>query len=112
MRGGPGRGGGTFLHLLGTGIASLIALAVLVALVVVIVKLAKGWRPKGQLPGWAPSTPAGAPVAADPTDSALTILSERLAKGEIEVDDYYARRTALHGPDPHRPQPEAPRTEG
>lgn len=94
----------SLLHLIASGIGSLIALAVLVALVVLIIKLLKGWRPKGRYAGWAPQ--AAAPAAPeDPTDSALRILNERLANGEIEVDDYYARRTALKGPDPHRPEP-------
>ena len=109
MRGGPGRGGGmSLLHIIASGIGSLIALAVLVALVVLIIKLLTGWRPKGRYAGWAPqaAAPAAAPAAPeDPTDSALRILNERLANGEIEVDDYYARRTALKGPDPHRPEP-------
>ncbi len=109
---GPGRGGGagmSLFHMIASGIGCLIALALTVALVVLIVKLLKGWRPKGMSAGWAPQAGAAAAAPAapeDPTDSALRILSERLANGEIEVDDYYARRTALKGPDPHRPEPD------
>ncbi len=95
------------LHMIASGIGCLIALAVTVALIVLVVKLLKGWRPKGNVAGWVPQTAAATPTAApeDPTDSALRILSERLASGEIEVEDYYARRTALKGPDPHKPEP-------
>jgi uncharacterized membrane protein len=39
-------------------------------------------------------------VENDPYLSALKLLNERLAKGEVDVDEYYARRTALKGPDP------------
>jgi uncharacterized membrane protein len=44
---------------------------------------------------------ASAPnVESDPYLSALKLLNERLANGDIDVDEYYARRTALKGPDP------------
>jgi uncharacterized membrane protein len=100
--------GMSIMHMIASGIGFVIAVAITIALVVLIVKLLKGWRPAGYR-GWVPQAAAAgaAPVAEDPTDSAMKILSERLAQGDIDVDDYYARRTALKGPDPHRPEPTA-----
>ncbi len=102
---GRGRGdlGLGLLDVVADGIGLLVVLALLVAGVVLGVRLLRGWRPQG-LAGLVPAA-ATAPAVERPTDSALRILGERLANGEIEVDDYYARRTALVGPDPHRPEP-------
>jgi uncharacterized membrane protein len=76
------------------GVFCLIFLAVLVTLVIVLVK--KYRKGKLHLPTFA-TTPN---VESDPYLSALKLLNERLANGDIDVDDYYARRTALKGPDP------------
>lgn len=76
------------------GVISLIILALIVtAVLVILMKYRKG---ELHLP-----TVASMPAAeADPFTSALKLLNERLANGDIDVDDYYARRAALKGPDP------------
>ncbi|WP_052434050.1 hypothetical protein [Streptacidiphilus melanogenes] len=60
--------------------------------------------PYGPPPGSAPGTGAGG--------SAEQILAERLARGDIEVDDYHRRLAALHEgtvpPPPTAPPPGAP----
>jgi uncharacterized membrane protein len=77
------------------GVFTLILLALIVALVIVLAKKLR----KGQL--HLPTYVAAAPATeTDPYLSALKLLNERLANGDIDVDDYYARRTALKGPDP------------
>lgn len=53
------------------------------ALVVLLVVLALRWVGDGALPGRQPS--------------ALDVLKERLAKGEIDIEDYEARRKTLEG---------------
>ena len=66
-------------------------------LVTLVIVLVKKYR-KGNLhmPTFVPMPN----VESDPYLSALKLLNERLANGDIDVDDYYARRTALKGPDP------------
>ena len=96
-----------FLHMLASGIGFIIALAFFTALVIIVVRLLKGWRPRRGFSPRAAEAPSAPPVE-DPTDSAVRILSERLANGDIDVEDYYARRTALKGPDPHRADPQRP----
>ena len=76
------------------GVFTLILLALIVTLVIVLVK--KFRHGKLTLPTFA----AVPNVETDPYLSALKLLNERLASGDIDVDDYYARRTALKGPDP------------
>jgi uncharacterized membrane protein len=63
-----------------------------------VIVLVKKYR-KGNLhmPAFMPMAPN---VESDPYLSALKLLNERLANGDIDVDEYYARRTALKGPDP------------
>ena len=77
------------------GVFTLIFLALIVTLVMVLVK--KYRKGNLSLPVFAAAAPA---AESDPYLSALKLLNERLANGDIEVDDYYARRTALKGPDP------------
>jgi len=89
----PGHSVGMLPYIM-QGVFCLIFLAVLVTLVIVLVKKYR----KGNLhmPTFAPMPN----VESDPYLSALKLLNERLANGDIDVDDYYARRTALKGPDP------------
>ena len=89
----PGHSGGMLPYIM-QGVFCLIFLAVLVTLVIVLVK--KYRKGKLHLPTFA-TTPN---VESDPYLSALKLLNERLANGDIDVDEYYARRTALKGPDP------------
>jgi len=76
------------------GVFTLIFLALIVALVLVLLKRFR----RGGLT--LPTFAAAPTVETDPYLSALKLLNERLASGDIDVDDYYARRTALKGPDP------------
>ena len=108
---GPRGGGGYgFLHLIGGMVGMAICLAVLVGLALLAWKIAKrkGWVS----PGRGPHHEAGAPHPPHPGHgpvSALRILDERLARGEIEVDDYRVRRDALlSGGYPPFQQPPAP----
>lgn len=79
------------------GIGSLFMLALLITLAIVLLKKYR----KGTLRAPAfMSTHRAAYVENDPYLSALKILNERFAKGELDVDEYYSRRTALKGPDP------------
>ena len=77
------------------GVFTLIFLALIVTLVIVLVK--KYRKGKFNLPMFMATPPN---VETDPYLSALKLLNERLASGDIDVDEYYARRTALKGPDP------------
>jgi uncharacterized membrane protein len=85
----PGHSVGMLPYIM-QGVFCLIFLAVLVTLVK---KYRKG---KLHMPTFVPMPN----VESDPYLSALKLLNERLANGDIDVDDYYARRTALKGPDP------------
>jgi uncharacterized membrane protein len=85
------------------GVFTLIFLALIVTLVIVLAKKFRAGRL--HLPTYGPAAPA---TETDPYLSALKLLNERLANGDIDVDDYYTRRTALKGPDPTPgPTPEA-----
>ena len=101
---GPRGGGGFgFLHV----IAGMVGLALFVAFMVGLLALAlgiarkKGWGPRwkpGPGPGHGPHHEPGAPPHGSPGPwEAQRILDERLARGEIEIDDYHARRNALDG---------------
>jgi uncharacterized membrane protein len=97
----PGHSVGMLPYII-QGVFTLVFLALIVTLVIV---LAKKYR-HGKL--HMPAFTAAAPAAeSDPYLTALKLLNERLANGDIDVDDYYTRRTALKGPDP-TPAPDAP----
>lgn len=57
------------------------------------------WQP-GHHPGHHAGGPAAPPMPPQPGD-ALRILDERLARGDIDVDDYLTRRAALTGDRPN-----------
>ena len=94
-----GGGGFGFLHVLAGLFGMALFFALLLGLAALAYKLAvkKGW-----LPGRSHRGPRGprpepeAPHAQQP-GGAQRILDERLARGEIEIDDYKARRDALSG---------------
>ncbi len=92
-----GNSGSYMPYMIMHGIGSLIMLALFVTLAIIVITKYR----KGQLhaPGFM-SAHRVANVENDPYLSALKLLNERLAKGEVDVDEYYARRTALKGPDP------------
>lgn len=131
------RGGFHFLHLIGGMICLALFIAVLLGLLFLALGIArkKGWLPKRPFgpggPGHhgpgrhGPRHEPGAPHGPGPHE-ALRILDERLARSEIEIDDYLARRDALtgnrfppfqqpphsphtppHTPGPHTPPPPA-----
>jgi len=77
------------------GVFTLILLALIVTIAIVLVK--KYRKGKLHLPTFVAAAPA---AESDPYVTALKLLNERLANGDIDVDDYYTRRTALKGPDP------------
>lgn len=80
-------GGGSFIWGLMGFVGTLVVLALITLLVVFLIKRAKG----GNFGPILTSSGASAPT------SALQVLDERLAKGEIEVEDYLTRRSALMG---------------
>lgn len=88
MRHGGGMHGGSFIWGLMGFVGTLVVLALLALLVVYLVKRAKG----GSF-GW---NQPGGPKAPVPV-SAMQLLDERLAKGEVDVEDYLTRRAALLG---------------
>ncbi len=92
-----GTSGSYLPYMIMHGIGSLLMLALFVTLAIVLIKKYR----KGTL--HAPTfmgAHRAAVVENDPYLSALKILNERFAKGELDVDEYYSRRTALKGPDP------------
>ena len=114
---GGGMGGGSnmlfgFLGFIGT----LVVLGLLALLVVFLVKRAKGKK-------FGPDSSMGRLHHHPPMPPALQILDERLARGEIEVEDYMTRKAALLGSSgpvtnewtpqaPPPPQPDIPKPEG
>lgn len=97
MRNLPSSNGG-FQFLLGMAgfVGTLLVLAIIAGLIIYLVKRSK---PTTNLPGQ-PRMPVGMPPA-------MQILDERLAKGEIEIEDYLNRKTAMLGeaPKPNEWQP-------
>ena len=90
----PGHTVGLLPYLI-QGVFTLIFLALVVTLALVVLKkLRQGQLHMPTFVGMAPNPES------DPYLSALKLLNERLANGDIDVDEYYARRTALKGPDP------------
>jgi putative membrane protein len=108
---GPGMNGSGMLAGFVGFIGTLVLLGLITLLVVYLVK-----RSKGKL-----GTPEGFghPHHRPPMPPAVQILDERLARGEIEVEDYMTRKAALLGSagpvanewTPQPPRPEAPPTE-
>ncbi len=114
---GPRGGGGGFgfAHMIVGMMSAAILFALFVALVLLALKFAmkKGWikRPhRGPHEHHGHRSEPGAPQQPQPGPSdAHRILDERLARGEIEVDDYKLRRDALSGNSyPPFNQPPAP----
>ncbi|MCW3156420.1 hypothetical protein [Micropruina sonneratiae] len=115
------RGGFHFLHLIGGMICLALFFAVLLGLLFLALRIA---RKKGLLPkrpfgpghhGPGPRGPRhepGAPPHGPGPHEALRILDERLARSEIEIDDYQARRDALTGNrfPPFQQPPHSPHT--
>jgi len=97
MRHYPGPGGGMsgssllfgFMGFIGT----LVVLALIALLVIYLVKRAKGKKFGPGGPG--PNARHG--MHRPPMPPALQILDERLANGDIEVEDYMTRKAALLG---------------
>lgn len=92
-------------------IGTLVVMALIAVLVVYLVKRAKA-RKLG-VSGAAAGGPPWAhhPHHRPPLPPALQILDERLARGEIEVEDYMTRKAALlgtNGPVPNEWTPQAP----
>lgn len=111
---GPRGGGGFgFLHMIGGLVGMVLFLAILLGLAALAYKFArkKGWVSGGHRPGHGPRHEPGAPPPGPGPWEALRILDERLARGEIEIADYQARRDALTGTGyPPFHQPPAPPT--
>lgn len=92
MMGGSQLGAGGFG---GVGFLAVLGFVVLAAIVVAIVIWAiTRKRPAAEAMTGAPISPASPASAGDP---ALTIARERLARGEIDPDQYTAIVTALSG---------------
>jgi putative membrane protein len=89
------------------GIAGFVGTLLLIALVVVLVVY---FARRGKHPQ---AGPGPGPVA----PPALQILDERLARGDLEIQDYLNRKAALMGQDPQSspwtptPSPEVPTTD-
>lgn len=88
---GPGFNGSSMLFGFIGFILTIVLLALITLLVVYLVK-----RSKGQTAG---PTGFGQPHhgSHQPMPPALQVLDERLARGEIEVEDYLTRKAALLG---------------
>lgn len=82
------RGGGPGWGLFG-GLLQLLFLILIVLGIIFLGQALRSPRPL-EIPGMKPPTPPA-------HDAALQILRERLAKGEIDPDDYEARRRVLSG---------------
>jgi len=83
------------------GIAWLLLLLVLVAVLVLL------WRALQR--GSGPVAPRWSPPPEAPPTGPEQILADRLARGEIDVDDYHRRLAALRGDQPPPPPPAPPK---
>lgn len=100
MRGPHFHGGGFGLMPMVGGLLMLLALAGIAFLVVWMLQKRKALGPNFLQPPAPPAPPANDPLA---------ILDERLARGDIDVEDYRARRSALlDGGLPRNPTTEPP----
>lgn len=121
---GPRGGGGFgFLHMIAGLVGTVIFLAILLGLAALAYKIArkKGWvSPRHRSGHGGHHREPGAPPPGPPgPGEALRILDERLARGEIEIPDYLARRDALTGTSyppfhqpPSPPKPDGPAPDG
>ncbi len=93
-----GRFGGHRPHWMGLVVMSLLVALVIAAIVALIVWISRTRHPVSPVAA-APAPPVGASAATAaavaPSTDARRILDERLARGEIDPDDYRARRDAL-----------------
>jgi len=98
MMHGYGYGGGSGMFLLMAFLSFLLLVAGVLVIGAVVMRASRrggGW---GHGPGRHPGGPgaAGAPwAAAGPSPSALGILEERLARGEIDIEAYRTLRAEL-----------------
>ncbi len=90
MVGRAGRYGGHRPHWIAIIVLALLVALAVAALVALIVWLSRSRHPATHAAAAAPGAPPAAPVL-----DARRILDERLARGEIDADDYRARREAL-----------------
>ncbi len=86
---GPGFGGGNMLFGIFGFIGTLVLLGLITLFVIYLVKRSKDMA--GKPAGF------GQPHHRPPMPPAVQILDERLARGEIEVEDYMTRKAALLG---------------
>ena len=90
-------------HLGGFGIAGgvlglILWVAVVIALVLLIMTLIRGWRrPYGSPAVVGPSDAAAVPGPSGASPEAHRILEERYARGEINHDEYLERKKDLTG---------------
>jgi putative membrane protein len=83
-------------HWIGIVLLVLVAALIVAAIVAIIVSLTRG-HPAGAGPA-APVAPGAATTSvAGPGLDARRILDERLARGEIDPEEYRLRRSALEG---------------
>jgi uncharacterized membrane protein len=87
---GPGFNGGNMLYGMFGFIGTLVLLGLLALFVIYLVKRSKGKA--GKPGGFGHAQPHRPPMP-----PAVQILDERLARGEIEVEDYMTRKAALLG---------------
>ncbi|HQZ00321.1 MAG TPA: hypothetical protein PKV13_05595 [Propionicimonas sp.] len=110
MRPYPGHGMGSMIAGIFGFLGTLTLLGLLALLILFLIKRAKGRGGPGGPKGFAGHHHR------PPMPPALQILDERLANGEIEIDDYVARRAAMLGTQPNEnewtppptPQPPTP----
>ena len=86
---GPGFNGGNMLYGMFGFISTLVLLGLLTLFVIYLIRRSKGKA----------GTPSGSGHThhRPPMPPAVQILDERLARGEIEVEDYMTRKAALLG---------------
>lgn len=100
---GPGMGGSSMLWGFFGFIGTMVVLGLLTLLVIYLVQRSRGQR-------FGPN-PMAQSRHRPPMPPALQVLDERLARGEIEVEDYLSRKAALlgtAGPVPNEWTPEKP----